>query len=105
MNRDFSKIAGLNERLESLKYLSWDDLSHELMHLDIEFNNIKKFLKPSEVKLYQDFIHLYEVEKHRRFPKIIDYSSYTFGPRPACAGWVEISEKDIQVINDDEDFE
>ena len=103
MNKKSIKIDSLSERLKSLKLLSWDDLSYEMMHLDIEFNNIKRFLKPSQIQLYQDFINLYELEKVIRFPKIPNYGSYTAGPRNAMAAWVEITENDLDKLYNTEE--
>ena len=111
MEKPLKDTRDLKSKLESLKNLSWDDLSYEIMKLTVEYENIKKFLKPTEIQLYQDFIDCYELEKRLRFPKKRDYTGYMQGPRPAIAEWldVDIDGTDIDFNNNidhsDEDFE
>ena len=110
MKKDLSKIKDLKATLESLKKLSWDDLSYEIMKLTVEFDKIKRFLKSSEVQLYQDFINLYEIEKSFRFDKKVDYTPYMNGPRPMIVEWLEIEIDEWEGVvpkkkDSDEDFE
>ena len=98
MKINSNKIKHLSKKIDSIKKLDEDELSYELMHLDIEFNTIKKYLKPSEIKLYQDFISLYEQEKQSRKKGKKEYMSYMLGPRSAMASWVEVIEVDMNYL-------
>lgn len=83
---------------EALKIYEWDDLAHDLIKLELEYENIKKHLTTDKLKQYQRLIAMYEQEKARRVTEEYDHSRRTDYPGDAMAGWMEVTDEDLENI-------
>lgn len=94
------KAVSLELRLKNLNDLTWDELSYEIIKLNLEFENNKKKLKESEIQLYQQFISSYEKEKVLKFPQKRNYAECINGPRNAIVDWLEVEiDQAIGLVN------
>jgi hypothetical protein len=98
MKKDISKIGDLAEQLDMLQEMSYDDLSYELMQLNIEYEKIKRLLSPKESRAYRDFMYLFEIEKSMRMTHNQPSIGHLKGPRQVMLSWLELELDDNAVV-------
>lgn len=79
-----------------VKTFDWDELAIDLIKLEIEFQELKEYLTPTEVELFQQLILIYETEKAARVVDQYDHSRRYFGDQLFGIPETELSEEDLE---------